>query len=249
MNRIGRFLDFFRNIAVKIMFLPLEATFHSNNYLRLNSRRLEHLSSLELPIAGRTVLEVGAGIGDHSHFYVDRNCIITITEARKLNLDYLRMRYPSTDIRRLDLDHPEEIEGGPFDIIHCYGVLYHLRNPDFALRFLSQHCGQFLFLETCVSTDEDPVVDIRKELTINPTQSVTGFGSRPSRSWLYDRLTELFEFVYIPRTQPYHEDFALDWSESGIFRRNNRAIFIASRIPIENEFLSPELLSQQRHNL
>lgn len=46
--------------------------FHSYDYLRHNARRLEHLASLGLPITGRSVLEVGAGIGDHSHFYIDR---------------------------------------------------------------------------------------------------------------------------------------------------------------------------------
>jgi hypothetical protein len=30
--------------------------FHSNHYLRMNQRRLEHLASLGLPLSGRTVL-------------------------------------------------------------------------------------------------------------------------------------------------------------------------------------------------
>ena len=47
--------------------------FHSHHYMRHNARRLEHLASLQIPVDGRTVLEVGAGIGDLSHFYLDRN--------------------------------------------------------------------------------------------------------------------------------------------------------------------------------
>jgi 16S rRNA A1518/A1519 N6-dimethyltransferase RsmA/KsgA/DIM1 with predicted DNA glycosylase/AP lyase activity len=46
--------------------------FHSNHYLRMNQRRLEHLASLGLPLSGRTVLELGAGIGDLSTFFLDR---------------------------------------------------------------------------------------------------------------------------------------------------------------------------------
>jgi len=80
--------------------------FHSEAYLRHNARRLEHLASLCAPLAGRTVLEVGAGIGDHSHFYLDRGCVVTITEARSENLDVLRERYPGCDVRYLDLDDP-----------------------------------------------------------------------------------------------------------------------------------------------
>jgi len=41
--------------------------FHSVGYLRHNARRLEHLNSLGLDISGRSVLELGAGIGDHTH--------------------------------------------------------------------------------------------------------------------------------------------------------------------------------------
>lgn len=78
--------------------------FHSDHYLRHNARRLEHLASLRIPVAGMTVLEVGAGIGDHSHYYIDRGCSITITEARAENLDYLKRRYPDVHVRFLDMD-------------------------------------------------------------------------------------------------------------------------------------------------
>ena len=48
------------------------AEFHTDHYLRHNQRLLEHLATLGLPIAGRTVLEVGAGIGDLTSFFLDR---------------------------------------------------------------------------------------------------------------------------------------------------------------------------------
>ena len=75
--------------------------FHSDDYLRHNARRLEHLASLRLPVSGRSVLEVGAGIGDHTHYYTDRGCRVTITEARAQNLTYLTQRYPQCSIRAL----------------------------------------------------------------------------------------------------------------------------------------------------
>ena len=48
-------------------------TFFHPQYVRHNARRLEHLASLRIPVVRMTVLEVGAGIGDHSHYYMDRN--------------------------------------------------------------------------------------------------------------------------------------------------------------------------------
>lgn len=248
MNRVARIPAFLRSVALQIMYLPQEGTFHSNDYLRLNSRRLEHLASLGLPLSGQSVLEVGAGIGDHSHFYLDRGCRITITDARNRNLRYLRRRYPGADIQRLDLDNPEPCEGAPFNIIHCFGVLYHLQNPEGALRFMGEQCKNTLILETCVSTDENSSsIRAEKETAINPTQSITGWGMRPSRAWVFNRLKELFEYVYVPRTQPNHEDFPIDWSAQTNFKRLSRAIFIASRTSIDNEKLTTVLVNEQSH--
>ena len=46
-------------------------SFKTDYYQRHNQRRLEHLSSLNLDIFSKTVIEVGAGIGDHTSFFVD----------------------------------------------------------------------------------------------------------------------------------------------------------------------------------
>ena len=61
---------------------PSESAFRNFQYLRMNARRLEHLASLGLPIAGREVLEVGAGIGDLTSFFLDRGCSVTAIEPR-----------------------------------------------------------------------------------------------------------------------------------------------------------------------
>lgn len=223
--------------------------FHSNAYLRHNARRLEHLASLNIPVRGMSVLEVGAGIGDHSHYYLDRECQITITETRQDNLDYLILRYPGVNILRLDLDSPQPLENSPFDIVHCYGLLYHLKNPDLALDFLSQSCQKILFLETCVSFGDNEQINPVKEIQTNPTQAFSGVGCRPTRRWIFSRLQNHFDYVYIPRTQPNHEEFPLDWSHPEKHQGLSRSIFIASRTKLDNEILTDELIQHQvRHN-
>ena len=99
------------------------------HYLRHNTRRLEHLASLRIPVAGMTVLEVGAGIGDYSHYYMDRNCQMTITEVKPINLHILKDRYPNHDVRQLNMEQPVPISNSAFDVVHCYGLLYHLSDP------------------------------------------------------------------------------------------------------------------------
>ena len=62
-----------------------EKSFRGGHYQRHNARRLEHLASLRLDLAGKRVLEVGAGIGDHTTFFLDRDCTVVATEPRPEN--------------------------------------------------------------------------------------------------------------------------------------------------------------------
>lgn len=243
-----------RNIFRKLGFEIVSAKdpvlhFHSDHYLRHNARRLEHLASLGIPVAGMSVLEVGAGIGDHSHYYIDRGCTITITEVRSENLKYLRKRYPHCDVQFLDMENPSPVNGSPFDIVHCYGLLHHLKNPKQALKFLALSTKRILFLETCVSFGDSEEINLTTETQTDPTQAYSGTGCRPTRPWLFKQLQGLFENVYIPRTQPNHEEFPLDWTDPEKHKPPvQRAIFVASRERLENETLSPFLIDKQtRH--
>ncbi len=223
--------------------------FHSKRYSHLNSRRLEHLASLRISVAGMSVLEVGAGIGDHSRYYIERGCKITITEARSENLQYLRNRYPDCNVQFLDLEHPSPIDDSPFDVVHCYGTLHHLGNPEKALKFISQNTAGILFLETQVSFGESEEKNIVSEPKSDPTQAYSGLGCRPTRPWVFNKLKELFEYVYLPSTQPNHEDFPTDWSDPDKHQSESKnAVFIASRNMIENGLLTQSLIKKQtRH--
>ena len=57
-------------------------SFNEEFYQLHNRKRQEHLASLNLPLGDKRVLEVGAGVGDHSKFFIDRGCSIDVTEAR-----------------------------------------------------------------------------------------------------------------------------------------------------------------------
>jgi hypothetical protein len=224
----------------------LIGNFHSQHYLRHNARRLEHLASLGLSVAGLAVLEVGAGIGDHSHYYIDRGCKITITDSRSDNIRYLQAHYPDCDVQFLDMGNPSPIKGSPFAIVHCYGLLYHLANPGQALEFLGKQTRKMLLIETCVSFGQNEEVNLVQEDQYNPTQAHSGIGCRPTRLWLFKKLQTLFEYVYIPKTQPNHEEFPLDWTAPNKHHAGlQRAIFIASREKLANESLSLSLLDMQ----
>lgn len=220
--------------------------FQSYHYQRHNARRLEHLATLGLDIAGSTVLELGAGIGDHTNFFLDRGCTVTTSDGREENLKILRERYPQAKVLMLDIDNHPPDPAEKFDLVYSYGLLYHLKDPDGALRFMSCACSGMLLLETCVSFGSEEAVNLCSEDVHNPTQSVTGTGCRPTRPWIFSRLKELFEFVYMPSTQPNHEEFPLDWTDPSSGGKLSRAVFIASRKRVDNPLLLEDIPMKQR---
>jgi SAM-dependent methyltransferase len=225
-----------------------EDVFLSFHYQRINQRRQEHLATLGLEIAGTTVLEVGAGIGDHTSFFLDRGCHVVTSDGREENIKILRSRYPHIEVLLLDLDNPPGSFDETFDIVYCYGLLYHLSKPAQALEFLSGRCRKILLLETSVSPENENAVNLVTEDEENPSQSVGGTGCRPTRRWVYNQLSKHFEYVYLPLTQPNHEEFPTEWSSASSNQALTRAVFIATREQIDNELMCQAIPTKQvRH--
>ncbi|HEX7787301.1 MAG TPA: methyltransferase domain-containing protein, partial [Methylomirabilota bacterium] len=226
-------------------------------YLRINQRRLEHLASLGLPLAGRTVLELGAGIGDLSTFFLDRGNHVTSVEARPENIEGMAANiaayygtYSSEAPRRhrivrLDLDHDDATYLGQFDIVHCYGILYHVRDPARLIRLMAATCRHLCLVESCVSFGSVATINPAPEDATQVSQALDGTGCRPSRAWLFEALKSAFPYVYVPSTQPNHEEFPLDWTRPGPAGLLTRAVFVASRQPLSSVLLKESLPAHQ----
>jgi SAM-dependent methyltransferase len=228
-------------------FAQTRSAFRQPYYLRLNSRRLEHLTSLGLPLAGRSVLEVGAGVGDLTGYFVDRGCSVVATEARPENLAALRDEQPDVDARLLDLDAPDPAFDVSAEIVFCYGLLYHLARPAEALAFLRERCSRMLLLETWVSPGPGVSLNPVPETRSSVTQAFGGSGCRPTRGWVFQELQRNFPHVYATTTQPWCGDFPLDWSAEAP-SPFTRAVFVASLHLLQNDALTAELpIVQTRH--
>ena len=76
----------------------------------------------------------------------------------------------------------------------------------------------------------------------NASQAINGLGCRPNRKWIYNELSDLFPHVYMPLTQPNHEQFPIDWRANYTAGSLQRSIFIASDGAIKNSKICEKLV-------
>ena len=216
--------------------------------LRINRARLHHLATLGLDLRNKRVLEVGAGIGLHTGFFEERGCDILSTDGNSANVAEMLARYPHRRLGLLDLDLDRDLTGlESFDVVYCYGTLYHLRYPDRALVRLAAVCTGMILLETVVLPGNYPEVQLIREPLI-ANQAVCGFGCRPTRSWVMSALQRHFGHAYTTFDQPDYPDFATDWSLLN-HDGNLRAVFVGSKKPISTTELTETLPVRHRNAL
>jgi SAM-dependent methyltransferase len=217
-------------------------SFESDDAKRINTARLEHLASLELPIRGRRVLDVGSGPGHLAQFFVERGCEVVSTDARVENIEYMHELYPHHEGYVADVEEADFSQFGRFDVVFCYGLLYHLENPARALRNVSAVCDDLLLLETMVTDSRAPVLRLEDEY-LSANQALRGIAHRPSPAWVGMALNRIgFRYVYIARQPPEHPDYRIEWLDDAATARDGhllRAIFVASRTPLANDRLAP----------
>ncbi len=212
-------------------------TFDQFESIEINRARMEHLASLNLPIEGKRVLDVGCGVGHLAQFFVSKGCEVLCVDARKENISSLQTRYPGLNAIVADIEVGSLSKFGKFDTVFCYGLLYHLENPLVALRNMSSVCKELFFLETTVTDHILPIVKIEDE-SLAFSQASRGLGCRPSPSYIVMALNRIgFKFVYAPRKSPQHRDFQFRWKNDLSHWRNGhplRCIFVASRVELQN---------------
>ena len=217
-------------------------SFENDDAKVINAARLRHLETMGFPITGKTVLDVGCGVGHLAAFLHDKGGRVVCIDARDQNIQTLRSKYPKLEARPLDVETESLLELGKFQIVFCYGLLYHLENPIVALRHMSEVCEETLLLETIVTDHRQALSRIVEEST-SSNEALRGVGNRPTPSYVaFGLRSSGFKYVYTPNTPPDHPDFRFEWKNNLEHRRgghNLRCIFIASK----NELHNPRLTS------
>lgn len=150
------------------------------------------LKKIAKEVAGITVLEVGCGYGQIDYEFMRLGAKVTFSDARREHLDVVNNRYSSeckTVLCDLDTDFPD----GRYDLVLHLGVLYHLRNPEEAIR---RACAStdHMFLETEVVDSDDPYG--KYELfEIGYDQAYGEVGTRPSTAYV-ERVLKDCGFIF-----------------------------------------------------
>ncbi len=210
--------------------------------IRINKARLKHLGSLGLDFSGRKVIDVGCGVGHLAQFFLKNNCDVLGIDGRKENIISLRARYPKLKGRVADVESEDFSKYGNFDVVFCYGLLYHTKKPDYVIKNLSRICKELMLIETCIVDSDEFEVQLVKD-TQSVNQALAGVGCRPSPRFVISHLrANGFGYVYVPRVVPKHPDFLFKYRADKTHLKDGhliRQIFIASRTKLVNDKLTP----------
>jgi SAM-dependent methyltransferase len=209
---------------------------------RINAARQDWLKESGLVRTGSRVLDAGAGVGHFVPFYLERGCSVVAIDGRVDNIAMLRRRFPMVEATVADVQRFDPQSLGTFDVIHCFGLLYHLESPIAALRAFRQLCRGLLILETMIC-DSSASVSVLADETKAASQALEGLGCRPSPAFVTLALNRVgFRYVYGANPPPRHEDFQFEWRNNLDIVRDNhplRSVFVASHAPLDHERLLP----------
>ena len=178
-----------------------------HNYDEITRQRLAHLDSLGLPLQGRSVLELGAGVGELTDFWLAKGCAVLTSDGRIGNVLAMRKRFgASTASQVIDMRSAETMPRAFFsaEIVFCYGLLYHLPDPAATIAWIARHTiqpGGMFLLSTMVgvsregSVADDQMSVLERDM---PSQAIGGVGTRPRREWILEELRKVSLFYFPP---------------------------------------------------
>jgi SAM-dependent methyltransferase len=212
--------------------------FDMQHYALLNAAREAVLRRI-LPLLARrlvlrTALDAGCGLGHFSGLLANMGFEVTALDARPENLAEGRRRFPGVRFELADAEDPTLPRLGRFDLVLCFGLLYHLENPFRAARNLRALAGSVLLLESMCIPGDRAAFELRDECR-GEDQGLDFVALYPTESALVKMLYRAgFGGVHALRPMPDHPDFR---SSRDSHRR--RTLLVASAAALDFDFLAP----------
>jgi FkbM family methyltransferase len=206
--------------------------FDQREYRRLIEARGETIrrvvTKLKPALCLSNAVDAGCGIGFFSQTLAECGLNVCGFDARAENVEEAKRRFPGIPFGLADVEDRGVLQLGRFDLVLCFGLLYHLENPLLAIRNLRAITEKCLLLESMCVPDEKLAFLLREEPG-QQDQSVSEVACYPSESSLVKMLYRSgFRNVYRVISLPDHEDFRETQD-----RARRRTMLLASSVPVE----------------
>src|SRR6266404_4577737 len=185
--------------------------FDQSHYLKLieargaTIRRL--VSQLKPTLELSTALDAGCGVGFFAQILQEAGLEVHAFDGRTENVEQARTRFPGISFAQGDVENPEIRKLGEFDLVLCFGLLYHLENPFSAIRNLRAVTRKGLLLESMCFPDEEPWMLLREESSLED-QSLWTLAFYATEGCLVKMLYRAgLAAVYRVAALPDHDDF------------------------------------------
>jgi FkbM family methyltransferase len=187
------------------------SVFDQSHYLQLIEARGQFIrrmvSSLAPALGLSTALDAGCGLGFFAQILQQCGLSVRGFDGRVENVEEASKRFPQITFAPGDIQDPAILHLGKFDLVLCFGLLYHLENPLLAIRHLRALTHRGLLLESMCLPDERPWMLLREERRLED-QSLTDVAFYPSEGCLVKMLYRAgFAAVYRITPLPDHDDF------------------------------------------
>ena len=206
------------------------------HYERLNASRgavvSALLSEVRHSLGLETAIDVGCGLGYFSGLLKSLGLEVTAVDGRQQNVEEAQRRFPGISFRQCDAQDSDLRDLGQFDLVFCFGLLYHLENPLLTIRHLRAMTAKLLLVEGVIFPGEDPIMALVDEGSTED-QGLNHFAFYPTEACLTKMLYRSgFSNVYGFAAQPNHPEY-----HAGKNSRRIRTMLAASVKPLQSSSL------------
>jgi tRNA (mo5U34)-methyltransferase len=185
--------------------------FDQHHYDVLNRARGEVVSQCLAELTPKlnlqTAIDVGCGLGYFSQLLKSRGLSVTGVDGRQQNVEEAQRRNPDIRFCRFDAEDPGIRSLGKFDLVLCFGLLYHLENPMLAIRHLNELTGKLLLVEGVIQPGNETMMALIEE-TGHEDQGLNHIAFYPTEPCLLKMFYRAgFGHAYTFSTQPNHPEY------------------------------------------
>jgi tRNA (mo5U34)-methyltransferase len=211
--------------------------FDQSHYDALNAARGETIAHLLPELKQRlnlkTALDLGCGLGHYAEILSQHGLDVLAVDGRAENVEEARRRFPHLKFQVADAQNPELAQLGKFDLVFCFGLLYHLENPFRVVRSIAELSSKLTLIEGIVYPSPEPAMVLMDENT-GVDQGLNYMAFYPSEPCLVKMLRRAgLAHCYNPERMPAHPEYH---KGSNGFRR--RTVLAAAKDAFDSPLLT-----------